>query len=147
MSFYPSNEMVAVQWLKGITYLGNRVATELPTDNSSWSASGFVTVAAVGGTPHMYVPLRRPVLSVDCWGVTPNSGKPPWRLAHQLASEIYVAILNHPVVPRPLTMPSGYMGARVMTAIPRSEPVRVPGDVASYAHFSMDVEMQWTVTS
>jgi hypothetical protein len=41
-------------WLKAaVPYLGSRVATELPTDNTTWAASGFTTISAAGGTTIM----------------------------------------------------------------------------------------------
>ena len=72
-------ELVATAWLK--TVVGDRVATTLPKDNTSWSASGFCTLVTAGGTPNLYVPLREPVIGVDCWAVNPQSQKPPWRNA------------------------------------------------------------------
>jgi hypothetical protein len=105
---YPSNEMVAVAWLKAaVPYLGSRVATELPTDNSTWAASGFTKVAAVGGSPDIYLPEAHPVISVDTYGVTTRSGRPPWNLAGQQAERIRRAILDHALVPQKLTMPTG----------------------------------------
>jgi hypothetical protein len=143
---YPSNEMVAVAWLKAaVPYLGSRVATELPTDNSTWSASGFTKVAAVGGSPNMYLPEAHPVISVDTYGVTTRSGRPPWNLASQQAERIRRAILDHALVPQKLTMPTGYRSAFVRQAIPRTEPRRMSDDVASYAHYQQDVELWWTV--
>lgn len=47
-------ELVAEAWLKAV--VGDRVSTSLPKDNTSWAASGFVTLTTVGGTPNAYVP-------------------------------------------------------------------------------------------
>jgi hypothetical protein len=143
---YPSNELVAVAWLKdAVTYLGSRVATELPADNSTWGASGFTTVQATGGTPHLYVPERKPVVSIDTWGVSGKAGRPPWNLASQQAERIREACLDHLTVARKVTMPSGYRSARVVAAIPRTEPRRMRGDAASYAHYQQDVEFWWVM--
>ena len=83
----PSNEQVAVKWLTGIPALSGRVATSLPTDLSTWAASGFVTVGNAGGTPHMYYQLARPVVSVHWWAVTVSGSNPPWGVA----SDLYAA--------------------------------------------------------
>jgi hypothetical protein len=141
---HPTNELVAVAWLKAaVPYLGARVATELPIDNTSWAASGFTTVSGAGGSPDIYLPLARPMVSIDCYGVAANSGRPPWNLANQQAEEIKRAALAHGTVPRWLTMPAAYKPARVLNVIPRSEPRRIPGDPASYARFQMDLEIWW----
>lgn len=140
----PSNEMVAVAWLKqSVPYLGNRVATELPSDNSSWSASGFTTVATTGGTPNVEVPVNEPVMSIDNWGVSLNSGRPPWNLASVPAEEIKIAAVDHGTIPKILTMPAGYNQVRVFSVVPRTEPRRVPGDGAGYAHYQQDLEFRW----
>ncbi len=143
MPLHPNNELVAVAWLKGIPYLGSRVATRLPTDNTTWSASGFVTAATIGGTPDSELPYRMPLISVDCWGSTPDGGQPPWNLASQLAEEVRVAVLTHGTTGRAVTLPAGYLGARVETVVLRTEPRRIVGDVSSYAHYTMDVEFWW----
>jgi fibronectin-binding autotransporter adhesin len=147
VGFTPSNEMVAVAWLKSaVPYLGNRVATELPSDNSSWSASGFTTVATTGGTPNTEVPVNEPVMSIDSWGVTPSSGRPPWNLAAQPAEAIKAAAVDHGMIPRILTMPTGFNLVRVFCVIPLSEPRRINGDAAAYAHYQQDLEIRWVKT-
>jgi len=140
----PNSELVAVSWLKSaVPYLGNRVATSLPADETSWSDKGFVTVSVVGGTPDNYVGWRLPILSVDCWAMNVDSGRPLWNLAAQQAEQIRDAILDHEQVGRPVVLPPAYSGARVDSVILRTEPQRVRGDVANWAHFTMDVEFRW----
>jgi hypothetical protein len=144
VGFTPSNEMVAVAWLKqSVAYLGNRVATELPSDNSSWSASGFTTVATTGGTPNIEVAVNEPVMSVDSWGVSLNSGRPPWNLAAQPAEAIKAAAVDHGTIPKILVMPVGFNQVRVFSVVPRTEPRRVNGDAAGYAHYQQDLEFRW----
>jgi hypothetical protein len=145
MPLHPTTELVAVAWLKAaVPYLGTRVATELPMDNASWSASGFTVVSSAGGSPHIYLPLARPVLSIDCYGVAAGAARPPWNLAFQCAEEIRRATLAHATVPRAVTLPAAYALARVLAVIPRSEPRRIPGDVANYARVQMDLELWWS---
>lgn len=140
----PTAELVAVAWLRSaVTYLGARVATELPQDNTSWSASGFTTVSVIGGTPDIYVPLSRPVVQVDTWGAAPNGGRPPWNLAAQQAEQIKRVAQTFGTVPRWVSLPGAYAPVRVLGVIPRSEPRRVPGDVSSYARYQMDLELWW----
>jgi hypothetical protein len=140
----PNSELVAVGWLKGITYLGSRVATELPRDVTGWSAAGFVTATLAGGTAPRYTPMRQPVLDVSCWGVAPNSGRPPWNLAAQLAEAIVAATLDHRNVPRRIAMPNAnHRPAFVRSAWVVSEPRRVPSDPGDYARLSMDLALDW----
>ena len=144
VGFTPSNEMVTVAWLKqSVPYLGSRVATELPADNTSWSASGFTTVHTTGGTPNIEVPVNEPVMSVDSWGVALNSGRPPWNLAAQPAEAIKAAALAHGTIPKILVMPAGFNQVRVFSVVPRTEPRRINGDAAGYAHYQQDVELRW----
>lgn len=137
-------ELVAIAWLKGI--VGDRVSTTLPrssASNSTWAASGFVTVATVGGVPDMYVPMRNPALSVDCWATNPESNKPPWGKASWLADLILAGCLDHEGTPRLLTLPGAYPQARVLSAHPVYEPRRVPDDEASYARMNLGLLFHW----
>lgn len=145
MSIAPSNEQVAVAWLKAaVSELGSRVATELPQDNTTWGASGFTTVEAIGGTPDSETGWERPVVSVDFWAATPESGKPPWGLAASLATAVKTAVRSHGTVARTLTgFPSAFTDAAVKTVTVRTEPRRVRGDAADYAHYTMDLEIWW----
>lgn len=142
MSYYPNTELVAVGLLKNIPELGGGVATELPADNSSWSASGFVQVLTVGGSPSPYLPVASPVVGVDCWAVNPNSGKPPWGKAAGVA-EYVRRYLESVTVPVRVVLPAGFEPADVLGAWVVSEPRRIREDTAGYAHFSMDVRIDW----
>lgn len=145
----PSTLQVAEAWLKGITELGSRVATTLPADLSTWSASGFVTVAGpVGGDPHMYLPIEQPVVSIHCWAVSEQSDKPPWGIAHDLATFMRFSdygFLDHENVGRYLlpTPTARYRGARVNNAFMVSSPSRVPDDPFGYAHVVVNAEFHW----
>jgi Domain of unknown function (DUF4082)/PKD domain len=140
---HPNSELVGVAWLKTITQLGNSgVATDLPADNSSWSASGFVQVTAVGGATSMYLPVKLPVLSVDCWAVYSNSGRPPWGKAFGLAEYVRSACESF-TVPVRLVLPTGYSQADVVGAWMLSEPRKVREDAADYAHIQFDLQLNW----
>ncbi|MGW0575119.1 hypothetical protein ACWD25_03935 [Streptomyces sp. NPDC002920] len=136
-------ELVATAWLK--TVVGDRVATMLPKDNASWAASGFCTLVVAGGTPNAYVPLRDPVIGVDCWAVNPQSQKPPWNKAAMLAAAIQAACWDHPAIPTRVTLPTGYPQAQVLSAYTTGDPRRVHDDASSYAHYSIPgLVIAWT---
>jgi hypothetical protein len=143
MALRANTELVAVAWLGGVAGLStSMVATNLPTDNSTWAASGFVTVRTVGGAPGVYVPLRSPVVTVDAWGVKPGSSKPPWFQAASLFEAIDLGC-RASNVSRALTLPTNYSGARVLTAYLLSEPRRAYGDQGDYAHYIADLALHW----
>ncbi|MEV8033895.1 hypothetical protein [Streptomyces sp. NPDC086182] len=131
----PTPELVAEAWLK--TVVGDRVATTLPKDNSSWAASGFCTLVTAGGTPNLYVPLREPVIGVDCWAVSPQSQKPPWNKAAALTEAILAACQDHRAIAQTVTLPTGYPAAQVLGAYVTGDPRRIPDDPSSYARFSI----------
>jgi hypothetical protein len=143
VAYRPTNELVTVAWLKGLSGLNNLVATDLPTDASTWVASGFTQVTAVGGIPAAYFALANPVVTLDFWAVAPDSGKPPWNKANQLAETARMGLLDHASVGRLLVLPAAYDNARVLTCRPLIEPRKVRNDEAGYARYSMDVEFSW----
>jgi hypothetical protein len=139
-----NTELVAMAWLGGVTGLTSAmVATQLPKDNSSWAASGFVAVRTVGGAPGIHVPLRQPVVMVDTWAVNPNSGKPPWFQANALA-ELIDAGCRAATAARTVTLPTNYGQARVHSAYLVSEPRRAYGDQGDYARYTTDLPLNWT---
>lgn len=143
MTLRASTELVAATWLRGVAGLSSAmVATQLPKDTTAWSASGFVTVRTVGGSPGLYVPLRSPVVTVDCWAVNPGSAKPPWFAANALAELIDLGC-RAADVNRTLTLPTGYPDARVLSAYLLSEPRRAYGDSGDYAHYIFDLALHW----
>lgn len=143
MSLHPTNELVGVAWLKAITGLGDLVATEVPTDQSTWAASGFTQVTAIGGTPHAELPIAMPVLSLDMWAVNPDSGKLPWNKANQLAEHVRAAVHEHSAIRRRVTTPTAYADAVVMEAQLLNEPRRIRDDAADFAHFTADLQLWW----
>lgn len=140
-------ELVATAWLK--TVVGDIVATTLPKPAAdgtlSWASTGFVTLTVAGGTPNLYVPLREPVIGVDCWAVNPQSQTPPWNRAASLAEAIQAACYDHPAIPKLVALPSGYPAARVLSAYTAGEHRRVPDDPSSYARYSIPgLVIVWT---
>lgn len=144
LTLHATTELVTIAWLRG--FLGDIVATTLPKPTAtglSWATTGFATVTTVGGGADMYVPLRAPVLGVDCWAANPNSQKPPWTKAATVAEAIQHACWNHRTVPSLLTLPDGYPQARVLSAYTAYEPRRIPDDASSYARYSLGVALTW----
>lgn len=138
-----NTELVAVAWLAGVEGLApGMVAATLPTDNTTWAASGFVTVRTVGGAPGLYTPLRAPVVTVDTWAVRSGTSKPPWFQANYLA-ELVDRGCRASNVQRTLTLPSGYPAARVLSAYLVQEPRRAYGDAGDYAHYTADLTLCW----
>lgn len=147
MTLRANTELVAISWLGGVNGLTpSMVAATLPADNTTWAASGFVTVRTVGGAPGVHVPLRSPVVTVDCWAVKPGSSKPPWFQANYLA-ELIDAGCRASDAQRPVTLPTGYPLARVLSTYLVSEPRRAYGDQGDYAHYVMDMALNWVDTS
>lgn len=143
----PNTELVAVAWLGTIDGLSpNMVATQLPSDATSWSRTGFITLRTTGGAPSIYTPLRSPVLSVDAWATNVNSGKPPWFQANGLM-ELIDAGCRADNAQRWLTLPGNYMAARVTTAYFTGEPQRVYTDPGNYARYVVNLQLHWVAAS
>lgn len=152
--YLPTNELVAVAWLgqrvPGIT--DDMVATTLPRAAGEppvlpWADNGFVQVQAVaGGTPDVDIPVRHPILQVDCWAAAAqSSAKPLWNRANRLAELIRDATERHQDgwYGKPVTLPEGYLGARVQAVYLISEPMRMNGDPSGFARFSFDLAVDW----
>jgi len=149
MAKLPTNDLVAISWIKTLDGIpSSKVATTLPlnpkdpNDNSSWEASGFITVMTVGGQPQRHLPVRQPVVQVTCWATNTASGKPPWGKANELAATIVEACYEQSNFGRVAT-PAAFEDVRVMSAYPLVEPYRVPGDGARFAIYRFDLAMHW----
>jgi hypothetical protein len=138
----PTTDLVAVAWLKSVLGPFSAVGTTLPTDRASWP-DGFVQVLGVGGTPHVELPVRRPVVSVDCWvAPTQTSNSPRWGQASVLAERVRLATEDK-AGPRVVVLTGNYRPAVVMSAWAATEPRRIPDDSGGYAHYSLDVGLHW----
>lgn len=142
----PTNELVAIAWLsQRVPELNaGMVATSLPADTSTWADLGFVQVQALpGGAPDIDLPIRKPLLQVDTWAVSPSSAKPPWAKANHIAELIRLAV-EAQVYSSPVTLPGEYLDAVVLGVRLESEPLRMPGDPSGYARFTFDLAIDWT---
>ncbi|WP_393075272.1 hypothetical protein [Streptomyces sp. LN704] len=146
-TLHATPELVTTAWL--ISIVGDRVATTLPKpgpDGLSWADGGFVTHVVAGGSSNIYVPLRTPVMGVSCWAANPDSQKPPWGKASNLAETIVAACLDHPNVPRTaLALPGGYPDVQVKSAYTVGDPRRITDDASSYARYDIPgLVIAWT---
>lgn len=149
--FYPTNALVAAAWIgqrvPGI--VPGQVATRLPRAVSSWAAEGFVQISPVTGVPDVDIPVRHPLVQVDCWAVTVDaqgnvSTKQPVHKANRLAELIRTATeLDTALYSSPVTMPTNYLGAIVLSAYPLTEPAEVPDDPSGYARVTFDLALDW----
>ncbi|MFD4830137.1 hypothetical protein ACFWPV_09820 [Streptomyces uncialis] len=140
-----NSELVAVAWLASAAGISpGQVATTVPADPRLWAANGFVQVSpVVGGSPNVDNALRKPVLQIETWAATPDSGKPPWGKAASLFELLMAATYDDALMQRTLTLPAGYPQARVLTALFLTEPRRTPADESSYARFTADLALHW----
>lgn len=141
----PTTELVAVAWLKGVTGLPtSAIGTTLPTDNSTWAASGFVQVQTVGGTPNLDVQIAEPIVQIDGWANNGTSKKPAWGRANNLL-ELVRAGCYAADISRVVTLPTDYPDARVLSAYLVTEPRRIPDVDSSYARYSADLQLFWVL--
>jgi len=161
----PNSELVACAWLAQVPgWTSAMVGTTLPRIGPvgpmpDWVATGFVTVAVVGGTPGSHAPLAEPALSVNCWAANATcagagkpinvSQRPPWGKAAQLAEQIRhaVYVLDRGLGRGVAMSVPGYAGAAVMSALMLTEPRRVPADIAGHARWQFDLQLDWVTGS
>jgi hypothetical protein len=153
MSLRAHSELVFRGWVLGVPGIpAGKVALELPRDTSGWADTGFVTVTAgVGGSaPGLDTPIRGPVFQIDCWAVSPSSSKAPWGRANQLAelivADCYASNANPDLRAgrRRVVLGGDFRDAVVHTAAVVGEPRRMREDDASFARYSMDLQLWWT---
>lgn len=152
-----TSELVAIAWIGSIPALAalggtQLVATTLPADvtpggkPAPWVKTGFVTVSVVGGSPDIYLPVKKPVIQVDTWATDPGSNKPPWWMANVLAETIRYATLQRAGINRSLSLGANrvsYPGAVVTSAYFLTEFRRMYSDAADYAQYSADLQLCW----
>lgn len=140
---FATTRKVSVAWL---TSLGLAAGAELPTDTSTWAATGFVTARASGGSADVDVPLAHPIVTLQCWAVDPDTGEPPWNLAHDLAEAVRAGCFAHGTQ-QALTLPDSGQNARVLSAYLISEPRPSYGDTGDYACVTCDLALHWAVAA
>ena len=142
-----NSEQLGVAWLTWLRSVDPSVppaSTTRPANAASWAGTGFLVVSVVGDASGPDNDYRAPILSVDAWTYTPNSGKPQWEWAAGIAQTVRNAAARGLVPPAALPIRSGYHRARVDTVWKMTEIRRVPEpDGSSYAHFSVDIGLGW----
>lgn len=137
----PNSPLVAVAWLQA---LGLPAGTARPAAATSWAASGFLVVSVVGSAGIRDLsPQRKPILSIDSWGVSPSGSKPPKGLAAGNLEILrrHVESFTAPVAVNPGT---GYAQAMISDVwIERAEPQEIPDPDSSYAHYVQDIGLAW----
>lgn len=148
---YPTSALVVCAWIAenvpGVT--AAMVATALPRDPQAWASTGFVQVTIVPGAADVDGLVRNVYAQVDCWAATLDaagtvSQKRPVHRANGLAEAIRVATEERSAqYGRPVTLPAGYSGARVLSWYTTTEPNSVPDDPSGYARVTFDLVLTW----
>lgn len=149
----PSDEMAAVAWIASIDgFTADMVGETLPPDAdaqgnpSPWLQTGFVTVAVAGGNPDPLLPVRRPVIDVQCWAAVPGSNTPPWPVSFALANAIMKAAWDRHTMNRlvtPVINGVEYPGVSVQGAKILTSFRRTYSDAADYACVQGDLWLSW----
>ncbi|RPE39745.1 hypothetical protein EDD90_2762 [Streptomyces sp. Ag109_O5-1] len=157
LPLYPTDEMVAAAWIGTIPDLSRDMTGEvLPPDVGAdgtvapWVGTGFVTVTLVGGNPDDSLPVQRPVVQVDVWTTDPGSNKPPWRMAHAIATAIVRATWDRNNIARALPITENgvtYPPAAVKNAYVTSAFRRMYDDASDYAHLQGDLALEWVTVN
>jgi hypothetical protein len=146
-----NTELVAVAWLAGVPGLSaSIVASRRPSDNSTWAASGFVTVRPLpGGVVNVDVPLRSPAVTVECWAVNPSSNRPPKGKAANLGEAVWAAVTPttnaaRAAIRRRVQLPGDFPDAFVHSVYPLGELRPAYGEQGGFAHYLLDLAFVWT---
>ncbi len=141
-----SPEVAAINWLATIANLAD-VSEELPADQTAWAASGYVTVAQIGGGYRDDSAMRRDRLLVSVWGVRPNSQRPPHHKTAAMAERILEATrvdIWDPVHIDPAGDWAGYHDLYIWRAAVVGGPARNPFVDGNLARYDITLELDWT---
>lgn len=150
----PNAEKAAVAFINELSPIA--AATTLPSDIAQWTSPAggrarfFHTVALVGGSSSMYLPVRNPVLQVTTWGRWPErAATAPIPATMAVAEDVYALFEDASNFPYRATW-SGYLPAYLHSGFPLTLPRNIPqptSDVSEYAQVAFDVSVFWTVGS
>lgn len=143
--YSPTTDLVSRAWLRlAVPYV--RVDDQLPKPDAALRSVGFIRAVTVGGGMDLDVPLRRPMVTAECW-VAPSeeSLNVAWNAAGRLAQWVIDATDNRALMGRlvVLTAFGAYSPARVHTVVATSEPQRVE-DPGRFARYDVDLQINWT---
>lgn len=149
----PTSELVALGWIRKIVSaydIGAGTTLQGPdpeTQVLSWGTTGFVTALVVGGSVNGTVPMREPVLSIDCYAVNEKSkSRPPWGRANAMAELIVRSAYSFKFNDTQGPVDLGASGlVRVTDGSVQTEPERRPSDAANYARYGFELSISWLV--
>lgn len=148
----PNSELVALGWIRDVVNAYDiAVGTTLQGPDPDtlilpWGDTGFVQCSVVGGNINGTVPIRSPVMSVDCYAVNQQSkSRPPWGRANSIAEMIVAAsrVFTWGATQRAVTLPTTFGKVLVREGSVVNEPERRPADEASYARYGFELKMSW----
>lgn len=146
----PVSELVAVAWLRTVPDMTASVGTTLPAV-ASWASTGFLQVSHAGGRPDRYTPQRASLMQIGCYAANLNGAKPPWGAANQLAEFViantYNGVDDLDPTQRAVTLPAGFLSAKVYTVEAVTEPRRMVDDEARIAHYTVDAIFTWAAVT
>jgi hypothetical protein len=143
-TLHPTSELVAVAWLQAV--LTTPVGKDLPEDSADWGDLAFTQVQAVGGSPHIHLPQRQPVIALHFWASNKGSPRPPWNRSAQ-AAELARLATEAPDAKRQVVIGGDYYDATIQTVYALTEPRPIPGDVAGYGHTQFDMALYWVAAT
>ncbi|HEU4754002.1 MAG TPA: hypothetical protein VFU47_12910 [Armatimonadota bacterium] len=83
-------------------------------------------------------------MSAHFWAVRPGASAPPYGKAAALAETVRAAALAFASPVDVVPTPGNYGPARVHAAsLLQDEPLRIPEPDSAYAHYTMDLQMEW----
>lgn len=137
---------VALAWARSCPGISAaQVGPSLPAVEK-WASTGFITCpSVVGGSIDVDYAYRRPIYQFDAWSARLNSDgsasdNPPYGLAEALATRL----ANYTYAPVPvLALPAAMEPVWVGATIVRNEVAWTPEPDKSFAHYSVDIEIQW----
>jgi hypothetical protein len=145
---YPNAALVLERLLGRILGTEDHSAASLPTDQSKWAASGFVTYTDLGGSADIDLPNSRSAFGISCWATTGSgnaSVAPPWAKAYDLAQTIDAALrgVMPPDFYQPHATRTNYLPHRIITAYPTTLPMAVRNDPSGFARVDQDLIIDW----
>lgn len=140
----PTDELVAVAWIKAALGLTNGVSTTLP--DIPWDDEQWIQVMQVGGSPDIDTPVMDAAISVNTFAYKEGSTKPPWNKANHLMQQLLIATYQTQRQPSgrvELDLADDYGRAIVMSARSLGLPRRIPSDPSQFAAYNMDIGIMW----
>lgn len=142
MVAHANTALVTATWLATLTDLPAGVVGISRPPVAKWATTGFVSLGPIfaGNREVNGPPLRWPVVQIDCVAVHPNSKKPNYPVAANLAEIVWHGCQLEPPA---LTLPAGVMPVHLSTLFAVSDVRQVPEGETGFAHYSIDVCVGW----